>query len=234
MYYDYYLMGIILLPGILLATYAQIKVQSTFNKYNSISAECGRTASEIARMFLDYAGLKDVQIIRVAGELTDYYNHRKKVLALSDSVYDSNSVAAIGVACHEVGHALQFKTKYIPIFFRNLVVHISNITSGMLWILIVLGFIFFYLPLGQIFLWVGVGTFGISVLLNLITLPVEYNASKRATNLLLNSTVLTTVETSAAKQVLNAAALTYVASLVISILNLLRLVFVLFGSRRRD
>ena len=234
MYFDYYIMGIIVLPGLILAIYAQSKVTSTFNKFSGIWAECGKTASEIARLFLDNAGLQDIQIVRTSGHLTDYYNHSKKIIALSDSVYDSNSVAAIGVACHEVGHALQYKTKYTPIMIRNFVVHLCNFTSNMLWFLIVIGAIFYYTTFGTVFLWVGVGVFGLSVLLNLITLPVEYNASKRATKLLLDSTILTPEEVDGAKKVLNAAALTYVASLVISILNLLRLVFSFLISRKDD
>lgn len=234
MYLDYYFMGIILLPGIILAIIAQAKVTSSFNKYDKIPAECGMKASEVARLFLDHAGLQDIKVVRVKGHLTDYYNHKDKVLALSDSVHDSTSVSAIGVACHEVGHALQYKTKYAPIMLRNLVVHMCNFANNMLWILIFLGFIFYYLPIGNVFLWLGVGVFALSVLLNLITLPVEYNASRRATQILLDSTILTQEETDGAKKVLNSAALTYVASLVVSILNLLRIIIVLFGSRSRD
>ncbi|MGN0961411.1 MAG: zinc metallopeptidase [Christensenellales bacterium] len=234
MYIEYYIMGIIVLPGILLAIYAQTKVQSTFSKYNEIWAECGRSASEIARLFLDNAGLQDIQIIKVKGTLTDYYNHSKKTLALSESVYDSMSVAAIGVACHEVGHALQYKTKYAPIILRNIVVHMCNFANNMLWVLIILGALFYYTTVGTVFLWIGVGVFGLSVLLNLITLPVEYNASHRATKLLLDSTVLTADEVQGAKKVLNSAALTYVASLVVSILNLLRLILAFLATKKRD
>ena len=107
MYLEYYILGIILLPGIILAIYAQSKVSYTFHKYSTCLSSCGKTASEVARMFLDFAGLKDIQIIKVKGELTDYYHHSKKILALSESVYDSSSISALGVACHEVGHALQ-------------------------------------------------------------------------------------------------------------------------------
>ena len=231
MYFDYYIMGIILLPGIILSIYAQAKVTSTFNKYHDTITECGKTASEIARLFLDFAGLKDIQIIRVRGHLTDYYHHRKKILALSDSTYDSASISAIGVACHEVGHALQYKTNYLPIKLRNLIVPICNFANYMLWFWIILGALFYYLPLGTTFMWIGIACFSVSVLLNLITLPVEYNASKRAIQLVSQGGILQPEETENAKKVLNAAALTYVASLVVSILNLIRLILV-FGKRR--
>lgn len=232
MFFEYYIMGVILIPGIILSIYAQTKVYSTFAKYKTAFAECGKKASEIARIFLDHAGLKNIQIVRIRGELTDYYHHKKKIIALSDSVYDSDSVAAIGVACHEVGHALQYKAGYLPIKLRNLVIPICNFANSMLWILIFLGAIFFYTNLGNIFLWIGVGVFALAVLLNLITLPVEYNASNRALQILNDSTILQPDEVKAAKEVLYSAALTYVASLVVSILNLLRLLIVI--GRRRD
>lgn len=224
---DYYIMGIILLPGLILAIYAQIKVSTTFHKYNSILTNTGKTASEIARIFLDFAGLQDIQITHVAGELTDYYNHKEKIIALSENVYNSTSISALGVACHEVGHALQYKTNYLPIKIRNFIIPICNFANNMLWILIILGAIFFYSPLGMIFWWIGVGTFALAIIVNLLTLPVEYNASNRALKLLEKSGVLNEEETECAKKVLYSAGLTYVASLVVSILNLLRLVLVL-------
>jgi len=226
LYWEYYLMGIILLPGIIFSLYAEIKVKNNFNKYSTAFAECGMTAKEIARKFLDYAGLTDIQIIGVRGELTDYYNYKKKVIALSQNVIDSNSIAAIGVACHEVGHALQYKTNYLPIKIRNIIIPICNFANRMVWVLIILGAFFFYFDLGATILWIGITVFGLSVLLNLITLPVEYNASNRALKLLEQSTVLSEDETKCAKEVLYAAALTYVAGLIISILNLLRLILV--------
>ena len=232
MYWDYYILGIILLPGLILAIYAQAKVSNTFNKYSKAISESGKTASEIARMFLDYAGLKDINIIRVRGELTDYYNHRKKVIALSENVYDSASISALGVACHEVGHALQYKTNYLPIKIRNFIIPICNFANNMLWFFVFLGAIFFYSNLGMIFWYIGVGVFALSVILNLITLPFVYNASNRALQLLEKSTILNSEETKCAKEVLYSAGLTYVASLVVSILNLLRLILVL--RRNRD
>ena len=228
---DYYLWGIILLPGLILSIYASIKVNSTFNTYNSIDSEKNIPANVLARTILDQAGLTNITIRQIHGHLTDYYNHRKKIIALSTNVYDSSSIAAIGVALHEVGHAIQYKTNYLPIKIRNLIIPICNFANRFLWIFIILGAIFFYTNLGTIFLWVGVGIFGISVLLNLITLPVELNASKRALKLLKDAQILNNEEIHGAKKVLDAAALTYVAGLVVSILNLLRLLIVVLDRK---
>jgi Zn-dependent membrane protease YugP len=183
-------------------------------------------------MFLDSAGLHDIQIVRTHGQLTDYYNHKKKIIALSNDVYDSYSLSAIGVACHEVGHALQYKSRYAPIICRNIIVSICNLSNKLLWPLVIIGAVLYYTNLGQIFILIGVGIFALATLLNLITLPVEYNASKRACKILLNSTILQSEEVDCVKEVLNAAALTYVAGLVVSILNLLR--FILAFARNRD
>ncbi|MBQ7351996.1 MAG: zinc metallopeptidase [Clostridia bacterium] len=234
MYFNYYMMGIIVLPGILLAIYAQSKVNLTFHKYSNIGSHFGKTASEIARLFLDQAGLYHIQVVRTRGSLTDHYNHRKNIIALSEDVYDSTSISAIGVACHEVGHALQYKSNYIPIKFRNVIIPVCNFANNLLWITIVLGVLFYYTNLGNIFLWIGISVFVLSVLLNLVTLPVEYNASRRAVILLSKSEIFNPEEISATKEVLNSAALTYVASFIISVLNLLRLLIVLFGNRRND
>lgn len=234
MFFDYYMMGIILLPGILLAIYAQTKVMSTFKKFNQVLAQCGRTASEVARLFLDNAGLHHIKIVKVRGHLTDYYDHKKQIIALSESVHDSQSIASIGIACHEVGHAIQYKTRYAPIMLRNWVIHVCSITDKFLWLLILVGALLYYTPLGMYLIWIGVGIFALSVILNLITLPCEYNASKRATHLLQQSTILSPAETEGANKVLKSAALTYVASLVISLLNLLRFVLSLLVTGSRD
>jgi len=234
MFYEYYIMGVILIPGIIFSIYAQLKVNSNFTKYHSYIAECGRTAAEVARIFLDNAGLQNIQIVRINGHLTDHYNHRTKTIGLSESVYDSTSIAAIGIACHEVGHALQYKTNYPPIRIRNLMIPICNFANRFIWILIILGALFVYSNLGTTFLWIGVGIFALSVLLNLVTLPVEYNASRRATQVLYKSTILTQEETQCTKEVLNAAALTYVAALVVSMLNLLRLLLIVGRRSNRD
>ena len=224
LYWEYYLMGIILLPAILLAIYAQSKVTSSYNKYSKIASAKGLTAFQMARLLLDCAELQNVEVVRVNGQLTDYYDPKKKIVALSASNYDSNSIAALGVAAHEVGHALQYKTNYLPIKLRSIIIPITNISSTLLWPLVMLGLIlnFAAIPgstIGNIFLWSGVIVFGLAALLDFITLPCEFNASKRALQLLEQTEILTPEETQGAKKVLSAAALTYVAALLNSILN---------------
>ena len=235
MYLEYYLLGIILLPGIILSIIAEVKVANSFRKYAVIGAQLGQTASEVARTFLDNSGLHDVQIIRVGGHLTDHYNHKKKILALSDSVHDSTSIAALGVACHEVGHAIQFKQNYLPVKIRNVLVPICNYGSKVVWFLLLMGFAFYYVLNSAVYLYLGIAVFGLFVLMHLVTLPCEFNASKRATQLLKNSGYLSSSELVGAKKVLSAAALTYVAALIVSILELLRLVLLVMSrTRRRD
>lgn len=233
---DYYLLGIILIPGIILASIAQAKVNSSFNRWSSIIASCGLTGSELARRVLDANGLQDIRIIRVSGQLSDYYDHKKKVIALSDDVGNSASIASLGVALHEVGHALQYKDNYFPIKLRNIIIPICNFVSNMLWPLVILGCLFNFLwipgnPIGIAILYISVISFALAVLFNLITLPVEYNASRRALKILESEHYLQEDELDGAKSVLNSAALTYVASLVMAILNLLRFILAFFRNR---
>lgn len=235
MYLDYYLLGIILLPGLILSIIAEVKVANSFRKYSIVAAQLGQTASQVARTFLDNAGLHDIQIVRVHGELSDHYNHRRRTLALSDAVYDSTSIAAIGVACHEVGHALQFKQNYLPVKIRNVLIPICNFGSRIMWFLLFMGLAFFYVLNAPIYLYLGIAVFGLFVLMHLVTLPCEFNASKRATQMLEQSGYLTAGELVCAKKVLSAAALTYVAALVVAILDLLRLVLLVVSrTRKRD
>jgi Zn-dependent membrane protease YugP len=231
---SYYALGIILLPGIILAIYAEIKVKFTFQKYTNLITEDGRPAYEVARTLLDSAGLHEVDIIRTNGHLTDHYHPKKKYIALSEDVFNSSSVSAIGVACHEVGHAIQYKENYFPMKIRSALIPICNFANNVLWIFIVLGALFFYADFGLTFLWIGTSIFGLSVLLNLVTLPVEYNASNRATELLHSSGILKDYEGKCATEVLRSAGLTYVAGLLISILNFLRLFLVLFTNSKRN
>lgn len=226
-YWSYYLMGIILLPGIILSIYAQTKVNSTYNRYSDELAQSGKSAADVANLMLSVAGCNDIEVTRISGHLTDNYNPKTKVVSLSNSVYNSSSVAAIGIAAHEIGHVLQHKTHYFPMKLRSLAIGISNISSTLLWPLVIIGFIFSSLltsAIGSYIIWAGIAVFTLAVVVNLVTLPVEYNASKRATTILQQSGILTQEETLGAKKVLNAAALTYVAALVVSILNLLRFV----------
>lgn len=232
-YWNYYIMGIIIIPGIILGIYAQHKVNATYDTYSVVMNKSGRTASEVARIMLNAAGCSNVSIAKISGHLTDNYNHRKQTVSLSSSVHDSTSVASIGIAAHEVGHVLQYKTHYLPIKLRSFAITASNISSSMLLPLIILGLVFNFLiisSIGNIMIWAGIIVFGLSVLVNLVTLPVEYNASRRATAILKESGLLDEEESLGAKKVLNAAALTYVAALVISLLELLRFILAVKSS----
>ena len=233
-------MGIILLPAIIFAIVAQVKVKSCYNQYNQVPSQRDETAHEIAEKVLKSKGIDDVVVKKVGGELTDYYSDKDKIVALSQDVYDSKSLAAIGVALHEVGHAIQYNEGYKMIHVRNFMIKTSNIASIMLWPLVIIGLIFNLAVLdgglvGNICLWAGIGFFGISILLNLVTLPVEYNASKRAKDVIASQNILTKEEQQGITKVLNAAAMTYVAALVVSIFYLLRFLLVVFvNSKRRD
>lgn len=230
LYFDYYFLGIILIPGIILGAIAESKVQSAFTKNASIFASSGIKASEAARRLLDTAGLNHISVNRIGGNLTDNYNPRKKSINLSVDVYDSSSLSSLGVMAHEVGHAIQHKKKYFPLMLRQVLIPINNLVSKLLWPILIIGlmtnFIFFVADVGMIFIYAGIGMFALTTLISLITLPVELNASKRAYSLLTESGILLEEEIPNVKQVLNAAALTYVASLVVSILNLLRFVLI--------
>lgn len=211
---------LLLIPGILLALWAQSKVQITFNKYSKVVSNSGASAATVARNILDYNGLSDVPVEMVAGHLTDHYDPSAKVLRLSESVYHSTSIAAIGVAAHEAGHAIQHQTEYTPLKVRSMLVPIAQIGSNASWFLILLG-ILMSNPMMARF---GVILFSAAVLFQLVTLPVEYNASSRALVVLEGGGYLDRDEVGGAKKVLNAAALTYLAAALISILQLIRLI----------
>lgn len=226
LYYLYYILGIVMIPGIILGIYAQTKVYSTFNKYNLINTKHGKTAREVARFMLDSTGYVDTKIVQIKGELTDNYNPKENVVSLSNSVYDQNSVAAIGVAAHEIGHVFQHKQKYAPIKLRNALVPIMNICGFLVWPLIIVGLIleFVYIAVAaDILIYIGIGIYALNTIFCLITLPIELNASKRAYNMLVSTGEMDQEEAQGVKKVLNAAAWTYVAALITSILSLLRL-----------
>ena len=237
-YWQYYLLGIILLPGLIFASWAQIKVKSTYNKYNKVLSSKQLTGAEVAKNILAYKGIFDVDVVRGNGEdLSDNYNPTTKVLTLSPKVYNGTDVAALGVAAHECGHAVQHAEGYVPLKIRKTLVTVSNITSQFLWPLVIIGIIFNFAyvggVLGNVFLWSGVVFFGLSFIFSLITLPVEYNASHRAMELLVKTGSVDTMEVKGTQKVLSAAAMTYVAALVVSMLSLLRfLAFVLINSRK--
>lgn len=233
MYYPFYFDSTYLLViiGAVLCLLASGRVHSTYSKYQRVRSTSGLTGSEAARRILSYAGIHDVSVERVTGNLTDHYDPRSKVLRLSDSTYNSPSVAAIGVAAHECGHAIQHARNYAPLNFRSALVPVANLGSTIAWPLIVIGFLFNN-QTSQLLITIGILAFSLAVLFQIVTLPVEFNASGRAIQVLGETGMLRSEELSMTKKVLSAAALTYVASAAASILQLLRLV--LLNNRRSD
>lgn len=216
---------IYILPGFLLALYAQSKIKTNFDKYSRVSNREGLTGRSVAEMILKSHGIYDVRVDRVEGSLTDHYDPSHKVLRLSDPVYDSTSIAALGIAAHECGHAIQHHEAYAPLKFRNAIVPAANLGSNLSFFLIFIG-LFAFEPLIKL----GIALFAITVLFQLLTLPVEYDASHRA-KVILADGVLSGEEMVGVERILSAAALTYVASLLTAIGTLLR--FMSLG-RRRD
>lgn len=221
---------ILVLIGALLSMWASARVNSTYKKYAQVRSASGLTGAEAARRILNGAGIYDVRIEHISGNLTDHYDPRGKVLRLSDTVYGSPSVAAIGVAAHECGHAIQHDQGYAPLQIRSAIVPVANIGTKAAFPIILLGLFF-----GNSYTLIQVGLlcFACGTLFQLITLPVEFNASARAVDILGNTHMLSDTELGSTKKVLSAAAMTYVAAAAASILSLLRLVL-LFGGRRRD
>ncbi len=221
--------------AILLAVYAQIKVSATFRKYSSVPAGRGYTAADIARMILDNAGLYNVRIERVGGNLTDHYDPSSNVLRLSDSVHDGNSAAAVGVAAHEAGHAMQYAENYFPVKLRSRLVPLTGFASKFTWIIILLGTLVmaFDFLIGYYVALVGIGLFSVTTIFQLVTLPCEFNASRRALASLDGLGMFSEDDLSSSKRVLSAAAMTYVAGMLVSLLQLLRLIVRFSGNRRR-
>ena len=234
-YYGYGLFDptmILVLIGAVLSMWASAKVQGTFNKYSSVRSRTGMTGADAARRLLNSQGIYDVSIEGVAGNLTDHYDPRSKTLRLSESVYQSSSVSAIGVAAHECGHAIQDHVGYVPLRMRAAFVPVVNFGSHLSWPLILIGVIIG--GIGSPMVTIGIWMFVLVVLFQLITLPVELNASRRAVVLLDQNGILQGEEVSQTRKVLGAAALTYVAAAASSILQLLRLVILFGGRRDRD
>ena len=226
---------IFVIPALILSIIASAMVSFTFNKYSKINSICGLTASQVARQILDKNGLYYVKIEHVRGNLTDHYDPKRNVIRLSDSTYYSTSSAAIGVATHEVGHVLQYHKKYLPIKIRQAIIPATRIGSQLAFPLIILGI--FLSTLGEHFCYIayaGIALFGLSVIFQLITLPVEFNASKRAIKQLSGNNILTKDELRHSKKVLTAAAMTYVAALTVSIMQLLRLLLIVSRRSRRN
>lgn len=225
---------VLVIPAMILALYAQNKVNSTFKKYSRVASRSGMTGAQAARRLMELNGIYDVSIERVSGNLTDHYDPSKKVLRLSDSVYSDTSVAAIGVAAHETGHAIQHARGYVPLTLRTVMVPLANLGSTLSMPLIFLGILFsFSSVMGNTMINLGILLFGLSVVFTIITLPVEFNASKRAVACLGDSGILYDEEIGGVKKVLSAAAMTYVASTAVALANFLRLI-IIFGGRRRD
>ncbi len=227
----YYL--ILVLPAVIFALWANAKVNSTYQKYANVFNSKGITGAQAARTVLDQNGLTNVTIEKISGNLTDHFDPKSNVIRLSEDVYSSSSTAAVGIACHEVGHAIQHAEGYTPIKIRTAIVPITNIGSKLAVPLIILGIVL--TMFSQAFfnlVYVGIACFGLSTLFQLVTLPTEFNASNRAIQSIEANGILYGEEVEGTKKVLTAAALTYVAALAVSLMQLLRLV--LMFSRRRD
>jgi hypothetical protein len=218
---------ILIIIGAVISMIASSKVKSTYARYQKVRSLSGMTGAQAAERILRTSGIYDVRVEHVAGDLTDHYDPRAKVLRLSDSVYGSTSVAAIGVAAHECGHAVQDQVSYVPLRLRSAFVPVANFGSKAAWPLIFLGLI---LGWNQTLIQIGIICFSFAVIFQLITLPVEFNASRRAVKILGSTGILHGEEIDDTKKVLSAAALTYVASAAAGILSLLRLL-ILFGRR---
>ena len=221
---------ILIIIGVIITLAASAKMNSAFRRYSRVRSHSGLTGAQAATKILNYAGIYDVVVERVSGNLTDHYDPRSKVLRLSDATYNATSVAAIGVAAHECGHAMQDKEAYAPLKLRGSLVPVANIGSNLSWVFIILGII---MGANQTLLNIGILLFSLAVIFQLVTLPVEFNASSRALRVLKDSVMMYDDEVEDTRKVLSAAALTYVASAAAAILSLLRLV-ILFGGGRDD
>ena len=222
----------LVLIGVIICSIASAKVRSTYNRYNRVRSSSGMTGAQAAERILRAAGITDVSLRHVSGSLSDHYDPRTKTVNLSDTVYGSQSVAAIGVAAHECGHVMQHAHGYFPLTFRSALVPVANIGSTLAWPLILIG-LFFSGKSSSLFIQFGILLFSLAVLFQLVTLPVEFNASRRALASVEQLGLLSSDEIPKTRRVLSAAALTYVASAAAAILQLLRLIL-LFGGRDRD
>ena len=234
MYFDWTYL-VLVLPCVILSLWASANVNSTFQKYAKQLSIRRITGAEAAQRVLNANGVRGVRIERVGGNLTDHFDPRDNVIRLSDSVYDNTSTAAIGVACHEAGHAVQYAQQYAPIKLRAAVIPMTNIGSKLAMPLILLGVLlsgFAEMSYGLVYL--GIACFGLSLVFQLITLPVEFNASRRAMQAIESAAILTVEEQRGARKTLTAAALTYVAATAVALMQLLRLILIFGGRRRRD
>lgn len=224
MYYDTTI--ILLIPAMIFAMVAQGMVKKAFNRYSKVANSRNMTGAQAARQMLDANGLRDVEILQTKGSLTDNYNPRKRTLNLSQTVYGVNSISAVSVACHEAGHAIQHARHYAPLTIRNTIVPVVNIGSALTWPLVIVGILLLSsgsFTEGNLIFNIGVFTFLGVILFHLITLPVEFNASRRAVDQMEELAIILPEEKGGAKKVLRAAAMTYVAALAVAVANLLRI-----------
>ncbi len=221
---------LIVLPAVILAMWASANVNSTFKKYSKVPSSSGYTGMDAARRILDANGLTNIRIEHVSGNLTDHYDPKAGVIRLTDAVYANNSAAAIGVAAHEAGHAVQHAEKYAPLVIRNAIIPICSIGSNLAMPLIILGLVLDMFGL----CYIGILAFGLAALFQFITLPVEFNASRRALAALESSGRFSDTDLKNAGKTLRAAALTYVAALAVALANLLRIIVIVGGRNRRD
>lgn len=225
---------IFLLPALLLGLWAQAKVKLTFNKYNKVSNSRGMTGAEAARMVLDKNGLTYIRIEHVSGELTDHYDPKDNVIRLSSPVYNSTSIGAIGVACHEAGHAVQHAEEYAPMKLRSAIIPACNFGSSIGPVLILIGCFFAGSQLGRSIIFFGIVLYALVAVFQLVTLPVEFDASGRALTVIRDSGMFVNEDYKGAKKVLSAAAMTYVAALVTTVMQILYYVLRYLGGGRRN
>ena len=235
-YYGFDPTYILVIIGIIITMWAQGKMKTTFAKYSRVRSMSGMTGQEVARRILMANGIFDVTVEPVAGQLTDHYDPRSKVVKLSEVIYNSTSVAAVGVAAHECGHAIQDNQEYMPLRLRSAIVPVANLGSTLSWPMILIGVLMANAGsyAGYSLISVGILCFSLAVLFQLVTLPVEFDASRRALRQLSVTGILPPEEQKQTRAVLSAAALTYVAAAASSMLQLLRLVILFGGNRRRD
>ena len=232
-YFSYYYLSnynyiIFVLPFVILSFIASARVNASFKRYSSVFSQRGLTGAQAAFEVLRYYGITDVKIEKVSGKLTDHYDPKANVIRLSEAVYNSTSVAAIGVACHEAGHAAQYSESYFPIKLRTLIFPIASLGSKLGFPLAIIGFFLGFEPLAL----AGVVFFAFAAFFQFATLPVEFNASKRALNVIDETAILYDEEKTGAQKVLTAAAMTYVAALAVSLGNLIRLIFIVNRRKR--
>ena len=226
---------VLVLPCIILSLWASSSVNHTFKKYSTQYSSRRITGADAAARVLRNSGVHNVRIERIAGNLTDHYDPKTNVIRLSDNVYDSTSTAAIGVACHEAGHAVQYATHYTPIKLRAAIIPITNFGSKLAMPLILIGIVLSFMGnLSYTLVYLGIACFGLSLIFQLVTLPVEFNASRRAVQAIRDAGILTQQELVGAKKTLKAAAMTYVAATAVALAQLLRLIILFGGRRRRD